>query len=488
MFFTRTGSGKGIPPTQMFFVLCALFLFISGYAARAYADDSGISKQSVDVLTKTGQAMAEIAETVKPAIVNISTSRTVKVQQQMDPFFDDPFFRRFFGDQFRHRMPKEHKTASLGSGVIVSGDGYILTNNHVIKDADEIKVLLSDKKEYKGKVIGNDPKTEIAVIKIEASGLPTIKWGDANKLRVGEVVLAIGNPYGLNQTVTMGIVSAVGRANVGIAEYEDFIQTDAAINPGNSGGALVNVSGELVGINTAIFSTSGGYQGIGLAIPSNMARSVMESLLSKGKVIRGWLGVSVQSITADLAKQFDLKDEKGALIGDAIEDSPAEKAGIQKGDVVIEYEGKKIEEPYQLRNMVANTTPGKVVELKVIRGTRTITVKVTIGELPVEATKVSKAEYNNIMKGITVQELTPETVEKMNLPKRLRGVIVSDMDDDSPAIAQLAKGDIIQEINRKRITGTKDYENTVSGIKPGEDVLLHVFRNGSSIYIPLQGK
>jgi serine protease Do len=456
-----------------------------GFTSYSYAQDPKVSNQSIDILTKTGQAMAEIAEAVKPAIVNISTTRTVKIQGR-DQFLDDPFFKRFFGDQFK--MPKERKTAGLGSGVIVSSDGYILTNYHVIKDADEIKVLLSDKRDFKGKVVGIDPKTEIAVIKIEATNLPTIAWGDSNKLKVGEIVLAIGNPYGLNQTVTMGIVSAVGRANVGIAEYEDFIQTDAAINPGNSGGAMVNVKGELVGINTAIFSTSGGYQGIGLAIPSDMAKDVMDSLIAKGKVVRGWLGVSVQSITPEIAKQFNLKEEKGALVGDVVEESPAEKAGIQRGDIITAYEGKKIDEPYQLRNAVANTTPGKEIELTIIRENTTKTIKITISEQPVEMQKPTKGEYDNLLRGVSVQNLTPEIYKQLNLPKRLKGVVVSDSDEDSPAAMVLVQGDIVQEINRKKVTNTRDYENIVAKIKPEEDILLLVFRNGSSIYITLSDK
>ena len=292
-----------------------------------------ISEQSVDLLTRTGRAMAEVTAAVKPGIVNILTTRTVKVGSGQDPFLDDPFFKRFFGDQFgrQRQQPKEQKSSGLGSGVIVSPEGYIITNSHVVKDADEIKVTLTDKREFIGKVIGSDLKTEIAVVKIDAKGLPIVPWGNSEKLQVGEMVLAVGNPFGLNQTVTMGIVSALGRANVGIADYEDFIQTDAAINPGNSGGALVNVRGEVVGINTAIYSTSGGYQGIGFAIPSNMVKSIMESLIKKGKVVRGWLGVSIQKVTPELAKQFDLKDEVGALVGDVVEDGPAEKAGSAEG-------------------------------------------------------------------------------------------------------------------------------------------------------------
>ena len=455
----------------------------------AYARNPKISQQSLDILTRTGEAMAEVAEAVKPAIVNISSIRTVKVQRRPDPFFDGPFFRRFFGDEFeRFRIPRERKIASLGSGVIVSSDGYILTNYHVIKDADEIKVLLSDKRRFKGRVVGSDPKTEIAVIKIDTTNLPTIIWGDSNKLRVGEVVLAVGNPYGLNQTVTMGIVSAVGRANVGIAEYEDFIQTDAAINPGNSGGALVNVRGELIGINTAIFTVTGGYQGIGLAIPSSMAKTIMDSLISKGRVIRGWLGVTTQSVTPELAKQFNLKKEKGALVGDIAEESPAEKAGIQRGDVIIEYEGKKIDEPYQLRNMVANTTPGREVELKIIRESRIKTIRVTAGELPGEVQRLSKGEYNNLLKGVTVQNLTPEIYKRLNLPERLKGVAISDIDEDSPAAIVLMRGDVIQEINRHKITTLRDYKNVVAKIKPEGGILLLVFRGGSSFYITLSGR
>ncbi|MGQ9571290.1 MAG: DegQ family serine endoprotease [Thermodesulfovibrionales bacterium] len=447
-----------------------------------------ISKETIDILSKTGQAIAEIVEEVKPAIVNISTTRIIKTQRTVDPFFNDPFLRRFFGDEWPFRLPKERKTMSLGSGVIVDERGYILTSNHVIQGADEIKVTLSDKREFKGKVIGSDAMTDIAVIKIDADHIQTIKMGDSDKLRVGETVLAIGSPYGLAGTVTMGIVSAVGRANVGIADYEDFIQTDAAINPGNSGGALVNVKGELVGINTAIFSTTGGYQGIGFAVPSNMANAVMDSLIKKGKVIRGWFGVTIQNMTPELARQFNLKDEKGVIVADVVEGSPAEKADIQRGDVIIEYEGKKVEEPYQLRNMVANTSPGEEVTIKLIRENRTITKRVTISELPAEMQQASRGDYNNLLRGVTVQNITPEISEKLNLPKRLKGVVISNIDEDSPASMVLEKGDVIQEINRQKITSIKTYENVVSRLKPNEDILLCIFRNGSSIYVTLSAK
>jgi len=451
------------------------------------AANPGISDKSITTLTQTGEALAEIAAAVKPSIVNISTTRTVKMSGGMDPFFEDPFFRRFFGDRFGHQQPRERKSAGLGSGVIVSDDGLIITNYHVVKDADEIKVLLSDNREFVGKVIGSDPKTELSVVKIEAKDLPTLPWGDSDALKVGEIVLAVGNPYGLNQTVTMGIVSAVGRANVGIADYEDFIQTDAAINPGNSGGALVNARGELIGINTAIFSTTGGYQGIGFAIPSNMIKSIMKSLVEKGKVVRGWLGVSIQKITPELASQLNLKNDSGALVSDVVENSPAEKAGLKRGDVIVAYDGKKTDEPYVLRNMVANSTPGEEHSMTVIRENQKLELKVTIGELPVEMQAVESGEFQNVLRGVGVQDITPEIAKKMNIPERIKGVIVTDVDETSTAYGILAQGDVIQEINRKKIANVDDYKSVVSKIRKDEGVLLLIYRNGASIFVTISG-
>ena len=473
---------------KLFFIIALIFLFntLTHYQSKASAE-TAVSQESTDFLTKTSQAMAEIAEAVKPVIVNISTKRSERLSESPFPqFYDDPFFRKFFGD--RNRLPekqREYKTMSLGSGVIVSTDGNILTNYHVIKDAEEIKVLLSDKREFTGKVIGTDPKTELAVIKIEAKDLPSIKWGDSDKLKVGELVLAIGNPYGLNQTVTMGIVSAVGRANVGIADYEDFIQTDAAVNPGNSGGGLVNAKAEIVGINTAILSKTGGSQGIGLAIPSNMAKTVIESLISSGKVIRGWLGVSVQSITPELAKQFNLKEENGALVSDVVENSPAEEAGIRRGDVIIEFNGKKVDEPYNLRNTVASTMPGDALELKFIREGKVKALTVKIGELPSGPEKAESAAYKNAMRGVIVKDLTPELYMELNLPEKMRGVVVIQVENNSPAEEKLVPGDVISEINKKAVTGMQDYEKTVSNIKPEEVILLFVYRKGSPVFITI---
>ncbi len=459
--------------------LSAQTLFPSESSAAAPA----ISRQSIESLTTIGKAMAEISAAVKPAIVNISTTRTVKVAGN-DPFAEDPFFRHFFGDNLR-RQPKEQKSAALGSGVLVSSDGYIITNYHVVKDADEIKVLLADKREFSGKVIGSDPKTEISVVKIDAKGLPTLPWGDSDSLEAGDLVLAVGNPYGLNQTVTMGIVSAVGRANVGIADYEDFIQTDAPINPGNSGGALVNVRGQLIGINTAIFSTSGGYQGIGFAIPSNMVRTIMVSLIKEGKVTRGWLGISIQRITPDLAKQFNLTDENGVLVSDVTENGPAEKAGLKRGDVIVEYDGKKTDEPGLFRNMVANTAPGEKHSLKILRDKDLLTLKVTIGELPPDIQQAENGTYVNALRGVGVQDITPDIAKRLGLPPRVKGVIVSDVGEDSPAYGVLTQGDVIQEIDKKKIANVKDYQQIVSMIGRDNNILLLVYRRGSSLFITL---
>jgi len=437
-----------------------------------------IPKESIDILTKTGEAMASVVEAVKPAVVNISTVKTVRLR---DPFFDDPFFRRFFGEPFG--IPRERRQTGLGSGVIVDPSGYILTNNHVIRGADEIKVTLFDKREFKGKVIGTDPKTDLAVVKIDAKDLPYIELGDSDKLKVGELVIAIGNPYGLNQTVTMGIVSATGRANVGIADYEDFIQTDAAINPGNSGGALVNAKGELVGINTAIFSTTGGYQGIGFAIPSNMAKAVMEQLIKNKKVIRGWLGVSIQALTPDMKKHFGLKEDRGVVINQIFENSPAEKAGLKEEDIILQYNGKDITDPTQLRNLVANTPPGKEVELKVFRDGKVFSVKVTIEELPQEVV-AARGEYENALKGVVVQNITPEARKELQIPPRITGVIVADISEDSPAQGYLQKGDVIMAINRTRINNTKDYQKIVSKLKEGE-LLLFIYRDGQTFHLTL---
>jgi len=464
-----------------------------GWISLGQAKVEPIPPKVTEQLEVTEKAFVEIAKRVVPAVVNISTTKITKGLERspFSPFFEDPFFRRFFGDEFfrDHERPRRFKEQSLGSGVIVSEDGYIITNNHVVSGADEIKVVLSDKREFIGKVVGSDPKTDIAVIKIKASDLPTIVWGDSDKIEVGEFVLAIGNPFGLNQTVTSGIISAKGRANVGIADYEDFIQTDAAINPGNSGGALVNIRGELIGINTAIFTRSGGYMGIGFAVPSNMARSVMDSLVKSGKVTRGWLGVYIQEVTPELAKQFKLGSNLGALVSDVMEGSPAEKAGLERGDVIIQYNGKEVENTGHLRNMVAQTPVGKVIDVKVIREGKEKVLKVKIGELPAEVSKGEKeeeGEARGVFEGVTVQNLTQDLRERLDVPDKIKGVVVSSVEVGSAAEESgLKTGDVILEIDKKVVRTVKDFNKIVNEIKKGEGVLVLVYRDGMTLYITL---
>jgi len=458
------------------------------FQTKGYTGERGVSQEAIDILSKTNEAVSEVVAAVKPAVVNVSSRKTVKRGGVPAPFFNDPFFKRFFGDEFgSFGDQRGYKQSGLGSGVIVDRAGYILTNNHVIRGAEEIKVTLSDKREFKGRVIGADQKTDLAVIKIDTDDLPVIKLGDSDILKTGEMVLAVGNPFGLNQTVTSGMVSATGRANVGVADYEDFIQTDAPINPGNSGGALVNIRGELVGINTAIFSTTGGYQGIGFAIPSNMAKAVMESLIKKGKVVRGWLGVTIQQLTPELAKQFNLEDKAGVLVGDVVEGGPAEKAGIERGDVIVEFGGKEVTDATNLRNMVAGTAPNSEVDVKVLRNKKPKTVGVKISEMPSEEQILSKT-FDNHLKGVNIQDVTPSLRKSLNIPGRIIGVVITDVDDESPAAGILMRSDVIMEINRNRIADVKEYEQTLSGIKPDESILLLIFRKGSSLYITLPAR
>ncbi len=443
----------------------------------------------------TPPSFVSVVKAVMPAVVNISTTRTVKQGGQMQgPFMDDPFFRQFFGEEFFHRfqMPRDRRESSLGSGVIVSSDGYIVTNNHVVAKADEIKVLLNDKREFTGKVVGTDPKSDLAVIKISAKDLPVVPWGDSDTLEVGEYVLAIGNPFGLNQTVTQGIVSAVGRANVGIADYEDFIQTDAAINPGNSGGALVNARGQLVGINTAIFSRSGGYMGIGFAVPSNMTRAVMDSLLKGGKVVRGWLGVSIQDVTPDLAKQFGLKETRGALVSEIIPDSPAAAAGIQGGDVITAFNGKTVDSTSTLRNTVAQTPVGRTVKVELLRNKKPVSVEVKITEQPKDIAQADGETAqgdgkDTALAGVEVRNLTPEIARQLGLPPTTAGVVIAGVEEGSAAeAAGLREGDVILEINRQPVRNIGDFKRLSGKLSKQDSTLLLINRQGRRLFLAIQ--
>ena len=443
--------------------------------------------------TNNSSGFVHVAKAVKPAVVNVFSTRTGRVEGPHAMPFDDPFFRRFFGDEFfrRFEQPPQRKERGMGSGVIVEANGLIVTNNHVVAKSDEIKVFLSDKREFKAKLVGTDAKTDIAVLRIEAEHLPTIAWADSDKLEVGEFVLAVGNPFGLTQTVTLGIVSALGRA-AGIAEYEDFIQTDAAINPGNSGGALVNTNAELVGINTAIFSQSGGNMGIGFAVPSNLARSVVDQLVKHGKVVRGWLGVSIQDLSAELAPQFGLSEPKGALINEVLDDSPAKKAGLERGDVIVEYDGKAVENPTQLRNAVAQTGVGKKVVIKFIRDKKSREVDVTIVEQPKNIAQRGEDEAEagaatGTLSDLDVRELTPELAERFGASPNERGVAIMKVRAGGLAErAGLKEGDVIVEVNRQPTVTLKAYERVVAKLGKGQTVLLLIKRQGRPFFVTLR--
>jgi serine protease Do len=473
---------------------------LSGLAASAVVIAATVSS-GVSVTPNAYAAVAgappsfvEVVKKAMPAVVNISTTRVVQSEGGSPfPFFSEPFSQPF-GDPFGQH-PKKRREGSLGSGVIVDSAGYIVTNNHVVAKADEIKVVLSDKREFDGKIIGTDPKTDIAVIKIKGDNLPTLKWGDSDKLEVGGYVLAIGNPLGLSQTVTMGIVSATGRANVGIADYEDFIQTDAAINPGNSGGALVNIDGDLVGINTAIFSRTGGNMGIGFAVPANMARNVMASLIKHGKVTRGWFGVSIQQVTPAIAKQFGLKSTSGALVSETIEDTPAAKAGIKAGDVIVEFDGKKVEDATSLRHIVAATPIGKQVKVKVVRDKRSKTLVAKIVAQPKRIAGLDEEEgetgEGTALEGIRVRDLTPEIASQLGLDPNTAGILVTNVEVGAPAEkAGLSPGDVILAVSlkgtRTPVRSVGEFQRIASSLKKDEAVLLWIVRRGNRRFVPIE--
>ena len=433
--------------------------------------------------------MAPAAKVAMPAVVKISASKVVKAPAGFSDRQLDPLFRQFFGgnDGFQQQTPRSHREGGLGSGVVVSPDGYILTNNHVVDSATDVSVTLPDRREFKDKVIGTDPKTDIAVLKIDASKLPVITVGNSAKMQIGDAVLAIGNPYGVGQTVTMGIVSATGRAGLGIEDYEDFIQTDASINPGNSGGALVNDRGELIGINTAILAPgSGGNQGIGFAVPVNLARNVMDQIVTHGQVQRAYLGVSIQEVTPALAKAIGLSGPEGALVSEVTPNSPAQKAGIQSGDVILSMNGTPVAESNQLRMNVSMMNPGQTVRLKVFRDGQTREVTAQVGELPgkkVErASREGASSDNQALEGVSVEDLDARTARQAGVPANTKGVIVTEVDPGSPAAsAGLKEGDVIQEVNHHAVANSDDLSSALH--KSGGESLLLVNRGGNKIYL-----
>jgi len=482
--------------------LGAILFWGSQSLAPSHASSSLIPTTNPVAISMTGQpsnGFTDVAKAVTPAVVNITTVTADRVSEgrsgqddlrdRMEEFFggpNGPFGPRGFPGPQGPGEPRGHRGGGQGSGVIVSSDGYILTNNHVIDNAREVTVTLPDKREFKGKIVGTDPKTDLAVVKIGGQSLPTVTWGDASKLQVGEYVLAVGNPFGLNSTVTLGIVSALGRGRMGITQYEDFIQTDAAINPGNSGGALVNTRGELVGINTAIFSQSGGYQGVGFAVPTSMSKPVYESLIKTGKVVRGYLGIGIQDLNQDLAKSFRMKEAKGALVTDVKEDSPASQAGLKQGDVITSYQGSGVEDAIALQRMVTRTGVGTKVPVKVVRDGHEKELTITIGEQP-DIPKIAKAETGEkdyAFAGVAVQDLDRDTAQELGIEGKTQGVIVTSVEPDSGAEkAGLMRGDVIREINRQPVKSVKEFEKLSSTVKKGENILILINRRGASLFL-----
>jgi serine protease Do len=442
-------------------------------------------------------SFAPVVEKVAPSVVTVFTTQTVSRGLAPFPFSDDAL-RQFFGGQ----LPRQGKQTlqGLGSGVIVSPDGYILTANHVVSGAEEIMVGLgTELRKYKAKKVGTDPGTDVALLKIDEKNLPAIAFADSEKARAGDIVLAIGNPFGLRQTVTMGIISAVGRGGMGIVDYENFIQTDAAINMGNSGGALVDTEGRLLGINTAIFTRTGGSQGVGFAIPANLARDVMQSLREKGRVVRGYIGTSVQTLTPELAEAMKLKGElTGALVGEVVPKSPSEKAGMKTGDVITSVNGKKVSDARELRLMIGSMAPGTKVQIEVNREGQKKMFDAELAEMPAGAAEqapeaapeeTAQPEKTTVFGGVAVADITDDIRSALNLSKDIQGAVIAQIDADSPAAKSgLREGDVIQEVNKQPVKNAKDLVVISKKLKPTEKILMRVYSQGRSGYVALEPK
>jgi serine protease Do len=459
--------------------------------STANAAWSSEDQKAIDSVESTSRAFVAISKEVSPSIVTIYSERTVAVNHPGEggnPFGgmvpDD--FLRFF------QMPDRIPQRGMGSGVIVSSDGKVLTNNHVVANADRVKVTLPDGRTFDAKVLGRDPKSDVAVVKIDASNLPAVKLGDSDNLEVGEWVLAIGTPFELSQTVTAGIVSAKGRSSVGLADYEDFIQTDAAINPGNSGGALVNLKGEVVGINTAIASRNGGYQGVGFAIPINMASKVMDSLVRDGKVRRGFMGVTLQQVDDGIADNYGLDHPMGALVNSVTGGSPADKAGVETGDMILELNGKPVRDRDDLRLRIGETEPGVTVDLTLLRDGSRKNVSIRLGEMPgdeqLASNNQSEGGESSFEKlGLQVQALDRATRAHLEIDPDIGGVIVTGVEPGTPAAdARLAEGDVIMEAGKKPVTSVSSLNDQIEGVSPGKTLLLKVHRNDGNRFVAMR--
>ena len=461
-------------------------LLLTGIVAPAAAgQDARAGLQTLQ------DAFVDVAQAVKPAVVNIATTQKPRPAEgrrgpQGPPGYRGPFeefMERFFGEQ------QQRERHNLGSGVIMDARGYILTNNHVIEQADQIEVRLADNRKFQATVIGKDSKTDLAVIRIDgATDLPVARLGDSDRIRTGEWAIAIGTPFGLTQTVTVGVISAVGRADVGITTYEDFIQTDASINPGNSGGPLVNIAGEVIGINTAIISSG---QGIGFAIPINMARQIATRLIDQGKIVRGWLGIGIQELSDELAAQFGVKPGDGVLVGNVMKGSPAEKAELKTGDIIQEFNGGKITGVRQLQRQVADSPTNSRITLKVLREKQPLTLTVTLGEQPEDLSAAAEPRGTETVDrfGFSVQDITPELREQFKLPPTLAGVMVAGVEEGGAAAREsIRPGDLILQANREPVKIVRDFARIVGQLRRGSNLLLLVQREGGSRFVVLAPK
>jgi Do/DeqQ family serine protease len=453
------------------------------------AAGQGVDGPGINRLEQLNEAYEQVANAVLPAVVNIRTMQVVHAQQS--PFFANPMWRQFFGNDPGLVVPQEQREHALGTGVIVSPDGYIVTNDHVVfwGKAKDIEVMLSDRRTFKAKIVGSDRSSDLAVLKIDAGNLPVGRWGNSRDLHVGDTVMAFGNPFGLNFTVTRGAVSALGRSGLVQDNFDHYIQTDAAINPGNSGGPLVNVKGQVVGINAMIVPSQGqngeaGFLGIGFAIPSNTVRHVMEDLVKTGKVSRGYLGAYVQSLSPGLAREFDVPDTSGALVQNVTPDGPAARAGLQNGDVIRKFDGQAVADAGTLTSQVTETNPGTAVALDVLRNGKPVSVKVRLGERPAndsDASGESRETSGGILGGVSVENLTPALRNQLGVAESVEGVAVSQVDPNSPAAAYLAQGDVIESINRQPVRNVEDFNRLAGGAKG--QVLLRVNRQGVGMYV-----
>jgi len=479
---------------RLIFILTITVLVLGSQSTIVIAQDTGINS-----LRETGKAFRSVAKKVAPAVVFIQVEKEVEASRSRadsfggSPFggspFGDEFFRRFFGEQPRQNQPQrtpKSRQKGQGSGFIISADGYIMTNNHVVGDADKVTVQLLDGSEYTAEIIGTDPPTDVALIKIDADKqLPFLTLGDSDQLEVGDWVLAFGNPFGLSHTLTAGIVSAKGRSGMGLNDYENFIQTDAAINPGNSGGPLINLDGEVVGMNTAIFSRSGGYMGIGFAIPVNMAREIQQQLVNHGEVTRGRLGVAIQEMTAELAESFDLEQHHGILVAQVMDATPAMKAGLKQGDIILMIDGNKVDNMGKFRNRIAMTRPGTKVKFLILRNGKRIKIKAVIGAMktdskghPVSSDKLPKL-------GMRLQKLTPELAEQFGYVGKT-GVLVTNVDVGSIAAeAGIKRGNLIEEVNRKAVNTPEQVARLIRESKK-KSVLVLVKHGDASRYLALK--